>query len=266
MITIANVSLAYGKSTIIKNVSCTIPPKAVTVIVGPNGCGKSTLLKGMARQLNLQKGQISLAGKDIAQYAAKAFARQLAFLPQSNRCPDGVTVRQLVALGRYPYQSLFQQNSPEDVRIVEEALAGCHVTELANSPIAQLSGGQQQKAWLAMIVAQTTDVLLLDEPTSALDLGHQMDVANLIRAFAAGGKTIVVVLHDWYLASLIADHILVLKDGQLRTSGAPADVVTSELIEELYGIPSRVIEDPDNKVPIVLRRLGTTFLPPKQRY
>lgn len=255
MIKATDVCLGYGDQQIIHSVSCRIPSRAVTVIVGPNGCGKSTLLKGIARQLPLRSGTVTCQDQSIAAYDKRSFARTLAFLPQKNRSPEGVTVRQLVGLGRYPYQSLFQRTSQEDIDKTAYAMDVCHVTHLAERPVAQLSGGQQQKAWLAMIVAQDTGVLLLDEPTSALDLGHQMDVANLIKGFALAGKTIVVVLHDWYLASLIADHLLVLHEGKLLTSGAPREVITSELIATLYGIPSRIMADPDNGVPIVLRRI-----------
>lgn len=256
MIKASELCLSYGRDYVLRGVSCTIPERAVTVITGPNGCGKSTLLKGMARQLPIAKGAITLADKPLGDFEKKDFARTLAFLPQKNRSPDGVTVRQLVALGRYPYQSLFQRESAEDRAKTQYALDICHVAELVDRPVAELSGGQQQKAWLAMIVAQDTGVLLLDEPTSALDLGHQMAVAELIRSFAAAGKTIVVVLHDWYLAALVADHLIVLNEGKLLTSGTPQQVVTSELIRTLYGIDSTVIEDPDNGVPIVLKRLN----------
>lgn len=255
MIEATELCLSYGREHIIRQVSCAIPSRAVTVITGPNGCGKSTLLKGMARQLPIAEGAITLADRPIAAFDKKDFARSLAFLPQKNRSPDGVTVRQLVALGRYPYQSLFQRESAEDRAKTQYALEVCHVAHLADRQVTELSGGQQQKAWLAMIVAQDTGVLLLDEPTSALDLGHQMDVAELIRRFAAAGKTIVVVLHDWYLAALIADHLIVLNDGKLLTSGTPQQVVTRELIHQLYGIDCEVIADPGNGVPIVLKRL-----------
>lgn len=253
MIHAAHVRLDYGAESIIHDLCCTIPAEAVTVIMGPNGCGKSTLLKGLARQLPLRQGEVRLGGKSIEGFGSKAWARQLAYLPQTNRCPAGITVGQLAALGRFPYQSLLKRPSAEDAAITADALSQCHVTDMADQQVATLSGGQQQKAWLAMVVAQDTEVMLLDEPTSALDLGHQRDVAHIIRSFAKKGKTIVAVLHDWYLAAAIADHLLVLKDGRLITSGTPQEVITAELIQTLYGMPCRIINDPDNGTPIVLR-------------
>lgn len=253
MIQATHLRLDYGAESIIHDLCCTIPAKAVTVIMGPNGCGKSTLLKGFARQLPLREGEVRLGDKAIEDFGSKAWARQLAYLPQTNRCPSGITVGQLAALGRFPYQSLLKRPSAEDAAITAAALSQCHVTDIAEQQVATLSGGQQQKAWLAMIVAQDTEVMLLDEPTSALDLGHQRDVAHIIRSFAEQGKTIVAVLHDWYLAAAIADHLLVLKDGQLVTSGTPQDVITADLIQTLYGMPCRIINDPDSGTPIVLR-------------
>ncbi|MGQ4880572.1 ABC transporter ATP-binding protein [Billgrantia sp. LNSP4103-1] len=238
-------TLCHGRATVIDRLAFTLPAGQVTAIVGPNGCGKSTLLAGLSRLHAPSQGSVLLDGQDIQRLPARELARRLALLPQEAIAPEGLTVAELVRFGRQPHQGWIRQWSAEDQRVVREALAAADVMELAERPLDTLSGGQRQRAWIAMTIAQQTPLLLLDEPTSALDLGHQIEVFELVRRLAASGRTVVLVLHDLASACRYADHLLALRSGQLVAAGPPSEVVTTDLVRQLYGIDCTLITDPD---------------------
>ncbi|WP_417311752.1 ABC transporter ATP-binding protein [Ectopseudomonas khazarica] len=244
-------SMGYAQSLIIDTLNLTIPSGQVSAIVGPNGCGKSTLLAGLARLHKPSAGSVLLDGKAIGSLPSREAARRLALLPQDASAPDGLTVSELIRFGRQPHQSLLRQWSEEDQAIVDAALAAADLVELADRPLESMSGGQRQRAWLAMAIAQTTPLLLLDEPTSALDLGHQIEVFELIRELAAAGKTIVMVLHDLSSACRYADHLIAMHQGRIVASGSPNDIVTPQLVERLYGVRCTLLSDPLSGTPVI---------------
>jgi len=240
-----NLSLCYdGGTIVVHELSLRIQPGTITVLVGPNGCGKSTLLRGLSRLLKPASGGVYLSGRDIHAMKARDLARKLGILPQSPTAPDGLTVHELVAQGRYPHQNWFQQWSAEDERIVQDALNTTNLSMFADRPVDTLSGGQRQRAWIAMALAQQTEVLLLDEPTTYLDLAYQMDVLDLLDDLNAEGRTIVMVLHDLNQAARYADTIVAMRGGQILAQGAPEDVMTPENILQVFGLRSEVILDP----------------------
>ncbi|MFT4008871.1 MAG: ABC transporter ATP-binding protein [Nocardioidaceae bacterium] len=255
------VRVEYGSRVVVPDLDLVVPDGQMTVIVGPNACGKSTLLKTLARMLRPAAGAVLLDDRDVHDYRGRAFARVLGLLPQSPTAPDGLTVADLVAKGRYPHQTLLRQWSRADEQAVREALAAANVTDLAERPVDELSGGQRQRVWLAMVLAQETPLLLLDEPTTYLDLPHQLEVLELARRMVQGGRTVVTVLHDLNLAFRYADQLVVMSAGQVVATGAPADVVTAALIEQVYRLPCRIITDPVSGTPLVLPLLGTPHAP-----
>ncbi|MFT3888916.1 MAG: ABC transporter ATP-binding protein [Arachnia sp.] len=244
--------VGYGTRTVLHDVDVVIPEGELTVIVGPNACGKSTLLKALARMLPAQAGRVLLDGAPIGSLAPKAVARRLGLLPQSPTAPDGITVSDLVARGRYPHQNLLRQWSPDDERAVLDALVAANVADLADRSVDELSGGQRQRVWVAMALAQETPLLLLDEPTTYLDVAHQIEVLNLTRRLHREGRTVVLVLHELHLAFRYATHLIVMRDGRVIAEGHPLDVVTPELIEHVYDLPCQVIPDPVTGRPLVL--------------
>lgn len=250
------ISVGYGDRTIISDLDITIGTSELTVIVGPNACGKSTLLRGLARTLPISAGQVELDGQPIGDYAPKEVARRLGMLPQTPIAPDGIVVRDLVARGRYPHQGMFRQWSTADEAAVTEAMERARVADLADRSVSQLSGGQRQRVWIALALAQQTPILLLDEPTTYLDLSHQIEVLNLTRELHRDGITVVLVLHELNLAFRYATHLVVMKDGQIVIEGRPSDIVTAELIESVYGLPCRIIKDPESHTPLVIPLYG----------
>lgn len=245
MITLEKLSLSYdGKTIVVHELDLSIEPGTVTALVGPNGCGKSTLLRGISRLLAPAYGSVYLNSKDIHKMKAKDLARQLGILPQSPTAPEGLTVHELVAQGRYPHQSWFQQWSGEDERIVNEALVTTNLTMFADRPVDTLSGGQRQRAWIAMALAQQTDILLLDEPTTFLDLAYQMDVLDLLQSLNLEVSTIVMVLHDLNQAARYADTIVALRGGQIVAQGTPDEIMTVENIFQVFGLKSTIVPDP----------------------
>ena len=251
MITLDKLSLSYDSKTIIvRELDLAIAPGSVTALVGPNGCGKSTLLRGISRLLSPAHGSVCLDGSDIHRMKAKALAKQLGILPQSPSAPEGLTVHDLVAQGRYPHQSWFQQWSGEDERIVNEALATTNLTLFADRPVDTLSGGQRQRAWIAMALAQQTDILLLDEPTTYLDLAYQMDVLDLLGCLNQAGRTIVMVLHDLNHAARYADTIVALRGGQIVAQGTPDEIMTADTIYQVFGLKSTIVTDPVTNTPM----------------
>ena len=246
-----DLSMGYAQTTIIDDLNLIIPSGQVTAIVGPNGCGKSTLLAGLARLHKPSAGQVLLDGKVIGSLPSRDVARRLALLPQDASAPDGLTVSELIRFGRQPHQSLLRQWSEEDQAIVEAALVAADLVDLADRPLESMSGGQRQRAWIAMAIAQATPLLLLDEPTSALDLGHQIEVFELIRQLAAAGKTVVMVVHDLSSACRYADHLIAMHQGHIVASGTPQEIVTPELVEHLYGVRCTLLRDPLSGTPVI---------------
>ncbi|WP_435072908.1 ABC transporter ATP-binding protein [Halorubrum sp. HHNYT27] len=228
---------------IIDGASIAADPGAVTALVGPNGSGKSTLLKGLANQIAPEDGSVLLDGRDVHSMDTKALARKLGLLSQESTSPDGITVEELVHHGRYPHRGFFERTTDEDVRAVDRAveLAGCG--HLRDREVGSLSGGQKQLAWIALVLAQDTDVLLLDEPTTFLDLHHQMEVMEIIETLRDESEvTVVVVLHDIEQAARLADRMVALKEGEIRARGAPEDVVTEELLADVFRVDAEVVE------------------------
>lgn len=248
-----DVRLGYGEREIVRDLSVTVPPGRITVIVGPNACGKSTLLRSMARLLAPTAGAVLLNGRSIQEMPTKEVAAVLGILPQSPTAPEGITVSDLVGRGRYPHQGWFRRWSAEDDEAVAQALLSTDVLELADRPVDELSGGQRQRVWIAMALAQRTDILLLDEPTTYLDASHQLDVLDLLTDLnRERGVTMVAVLHDLNLACRYADHMIAMKGGRILAEGAPVDIVTEELVGEVFGMRCSVIEDPASATPMVV--------------
>ncbi|WP_442816757.1 ABC transporter ATP-binding protein [Streptomyces sp. NBC_01304] len=248
-----NVTLGYDQRIIAEQLSVEIPDNSFTVIVGPNACGKSTLLRALSRMLKPSQGRVLLDGQTIHSMPAKKVARMLGLLPQSSIAPDGITVADLVARGRYPHQGLLRQWSPEDERVVQESMASTGVAELADRYVDELSGGQRQRVWIAMALAQQTPLLLLDEPTTFLDIQHQIDVLDLCAELhEEQGRTLVAVLHDLNHAARYATHLIALKDGKVVAEGAPSEIVTAELVEEVFQLPCQIIDDPETGTPLVV--------------
>lgn len=247
-----DLSLGYGERLIIDRLSVELPAARITAIVGPNGCGKSTLLAGLSRILAPRGGAVLLDGRDMAHTPTREVARRLALLPQDASAPDGLTVEELIQFGRQPYRGLMRQWSAGDAAIVRAALRATRLEALADRPLDALSGGQRQRAWIAMAVAQDTPLLLLDEPTSALDLGHQIEVLDLVRKLAREGKTVVMVIHDLASACRYADHLIAMHNGRIVAQGAPLDVVSEQLVEQLYGVRCTLMREPGTGAPLIV--------------
>ncbi|MFI7608357.1 ABC transporter ATP-binding protein [Micromonospora sp. NPDC049366] len=254
-------TLAYDRRTIAEDLTVAVPDRSFTVVIGPNACGKSTLLRALARMLRPSAGAVLLDGQDIHRRPARQVARTLGLLPQSSIAPDGITVAELVARGRYPHQGLLRQWSREDERVVDESMAATGVADLADRPVDELSGGQRQRVWIAMALAQQTPLLLLDEPTTYLDIAHQIEILDLCaRLHEEQGRTLVAVLHDLNHAARYATHLIAMRDGRVVAAGPPGEVVTADLVAEVFGLPCRVIDDPETGTPLVVpaarRRAG----------
>ena len=247
------VSLGYGDRTVVRGLDLDVPPGRITCIVGANACGKSTLLRSMARLLAPRGGRVLLDGKDLHRLPTRQVARTLGLLPQSPVAPEGIVVADLVSRGRHPHQGMLARWSAEDDAAVAEALEMTGIADLADRPVDELSGGQRQRAWIAMSLAQQTDVLLLDEPTTFLDVCHQVEVLDLLTDLnRQRGTTIVMVLHDLNLAARYADRLIAMSQGRVHAAGEPAEVLTSEVVQEVFGMGSRVIVDPVSLKPLVL--------------
>lgn len=247
------VRLAYDDHVVVQNMDLAIPDGQITVIVGPNACGKSTMLRSLARLLRPSSGQVVLDGEEIHSLPSKEVARRLGLLPQTPIAPEGIIVVDLVARGRTPHQKLFQQWSDADERAVRSALAATGTLDLADRTVDELSGGQRQRVWIAMALAQETDLLLLDEPTTYLDITHQIEVLDLVdRLNQEQGRTVAVVLHDLNLACRYAHHIVMMRDGELVASGEPSAVITAESVRNVFGLECIVIDDPVCNTPLVV--------------
>lgn len=253
ILTTQNLTLAYEGTPIVHDLTLAIPSGRVTVLVGANGCGKSTLLRGLARLLKPVQGTVFLDGKAIAQYSTKAVAQQLGLLPQNPVAPEGLTVKDLVAQGRYPYQNWLQQWSAHDEHYVQQALEITDLVELGDRPLDTLSGGQRQRAWIAMTLAQNTQILLLDEPTTFLDLAHQIEILDLLHHLnREQGRTIVMVLHDLNQACRYADYLVAIKAGQVFAAGAPDTVITKDTVQAVFNLKCQIYPDPIAGTPMCI--------------
>ncbi|MBB3945365.1 iron complex transport system ATP-binding protein [Rhizobium skierniewicense] len=246
-------SAGYGDNLILENLDLTVPSGKITVIVGANACGKSTLLRTMSRLLSPKTGHVLLDGQSIHAIASKKLARTLGLLPQSPIAPEGITVADLVSRGRHPHQGFLSRWTNEDDQAVATALEATKTFELAERAVDELSGGQRQRVWIAMALAQQTELLLLDEPTTFLDISHQIEVLDLLTDLNhSRGTTIVMVLHDLNLAARYADYLVAMADGRLHVMGTPEQVLTEDNIRAVFGLESCIIADPTSGRPIML--------------
>jgi iron complex transport system ATP-binding protein len=247
------VTVGYGGEPVVRDLTLDLPDGLVTTVVGPNGCGKSTLLRTLARLLKPSGGRVRLDGEAIDAASTREVSRRLALLPQSPVAPDGLLVRDLVGRGRHPHQRWFRQWSPDDEQVVEAALRMTDTWDLRDRALDELSGGQRQRAWIAMTLAQDTDLVLLDEPTTFLDLAHQVEVLDLVtRLNRERGRTVVMVLHDLNLAARYSDLVVVMKQGAVVLQAPPREVFTEALLEDVFGLRADVLDDPRSGLPVVV--------------
>ena len=250
---VERVTLGYGDRIVVSSLDLVVPPGRITAIVGANACGKSTLLRAMSRLLAPRAGRVVLDGKELHRLPTRQVAHTLGLLPQSPTAPEGIVVSDLVARGRHPYQRVLSRWTAEDDEAVTRALELTQTVNLADRPVDELSGGQRQRVWIAMTLAQQTDILMLDEPTTFLDVSHQIEVLDLLTDLNRDrGTTVVMVLHDLNLAARYADHLVAMADGAIHALGNPADVLTSETVQAVFGLPCQVIDDPVSKRPLVV--------------
>jgi iron complex transport system ATP-binding protein len=248
-----DLTVGYGERTVIEGLDLLVPPGRISAIVGANACGKSTLLRSMSRLLAPREGRVLLDGRAVHRLPAKELARTLGLLPQSPIAPEGITVSDLVGRGRHPHQGVFTRWKKEDDAAVAAALEATQTTELAERAVDELSGGQRQRVWIAMALAQQTDLLLLDEPTTFLDVSHQIEVLDLLTDLnRSRGTTVVMVLHDLNMAARYADHLIALASGRVHASGLPDDVLTEGTVRAVFGLDCRVIPDPTSGRPLML--------------
>lgn len=246
--------IGYGGEPIVRDLDLIVEAGRITALVGPNGCGKSTVLRALARLLPAARGTILLDGADIASMSSREVARRLGILPQEPVAPAGITVAELVWRGRHPHRRIGQRPTRADEIAIAEALVRTGTAALAERPVESLSGGQRQRVWIAMALAQQTGILLLDEPTSYLDVAHQLEVLDLLTDLRDAGTTVLMVLHDLGQAARYADTVVAMREGRVVTSGPVREVVTAELLRDVFGVTARVIEDPDTGAPLVLVR------------
>lgn len=249
------ISTGYEEKLILEDMNINVPAGKFSVLIGPNGCGKSTLLKSFARLLKPTKGNVLLDGKSIYELPTQHLARQIGLLPQSPIVPAGITVADLVARGRFPYQNLFGQLGKEDYEAISCAMEAMGIMDLADKNVDSLSGGQRQRVWIALVLAQNTDILLLDEPTTYLDIAYQVEILDCLAKLNKARKTtIVAILHDINLSIRYADHIFAMKKGKLIAEGNPKDIITPDLMQTIYGMDSTIINDPETGDPYVIPR------------
>ncbi|MEC9483066.1 MAG: ABC transporter ATP-binding protein [Halomonas sp.] len=257
----------YESRRVLDGVDIAVAEGKLTVLLGPNGSGKSTLLKTLARTLIPDSGRVYLDGKDIHRCNTREVAQRLGMLPQGPAAPEGLTVKQLVGMGRFPHQRLWRQDAEQDARAIREAMAYTDVTDFAERNVDALSGGQRQRCWIAMVLAQQTDLILLDEPTTFLDLKVQVDLLELLSRLAHDhGRTLLLVLHDLNLAAAYADHLVMMRDGRIVTRGTPPDVFTAENLKRVFDLDAHVIKDPETGCPLCVphkrhRRLAQATSP-----
>ncbi|WP_099469692.1 ABC transporter ATP-binding protein [Konateibacter massiliensis] len=253
MLSAEKIVAGYDKKVIIDGIEVSIPSNKISVIIGANGCGKSTLLKTFSRLIKPEEGNIVLDGKSITSYPSKTLAQTLGLLPQSPVVPEGITVFDLICRGRFPYRTLLKSMNKSDFEAVEEAMEIMGITELANRNADELSGGQRQRVWIALALAQQTDILLLDEPTTFLDIAYQVEILDLLTELnRKKGTTIVMVLHDINLSARYADYLFAIRSGKLVVEGTPKEIISPELIQEIFGLNCTVIEDPVSLSPLIV--------------
>lgn len=249
-------NVGYGDDQVIEGLSLDVLDGGLTTIIGPNGCGKSTLLKAMARVLPARRGQVLLDGSPVHDMPTRDVAKVMALLPQGPVAPEGLRVRELVAQGRFPHQSLIRQWSREDAFAVERAMQATDTAQFANRPVEALSGGQRQRVWIAMVLAQDTPILLLDEPTTFLDLKVQIDLMTLLRRVAnEEGRTLVVVMHELNVATAFADRLVMMKNGSVIAVGPVEDVFTEANLATVFGLNARVLTDDETGRPVCVPRI-----------
>ncbi|HZT93000.1 MAG TPA: ABC transporter ATP-binding protein [Gaiellaceae bacterium] len=247
----SDLALHYEDVVVARNLSIEIPDGQISALIGPNGSGKSTLLRALARLLKPKAGEVILDGKAITTYTTKEVARRLAILPQVLISPESITVEELVAFGRFPQRRSVGGMRAEDRQAIEWALEVTATADLRDRPVDHLSGGQRQRAWIALVLAQGTDLILLDEPTTFLDIAYQLEVLELLRHLnEAEGKTIVMVLHDVNMACEYSRRLFALRDGRLVAQGDPREVLKAELIREVFGIDAHILEHPTSGAPL----------------
>lgn len=248
-----NIKAGYGDRNILNSVNISIPQNKISVILGSNGSGKSTMLKTFCRLIQPTDGYIELDNKHLNSLKTKDIAKAIGLLPQNSVAPEGITVAELVSRGRFPYRKFMTPLSKEDYAAVAEAMEAMKITELADRSIDELSGGQRQRVFIALALAQQTDILFLDEPTTFLDIAYQIEILDLLKDLNQKKKTtIIMVLHDINLSSKYADYIFAMKNGNLIKEGTPNEIVTPEIIQEIYGIQSVVINDPISNSPMII--------------
>ena len=247
------VKIGYGDTTIINNLDVEVPDGKVTSIIGPNGCGKSTLLKALSRLLSIKDGAIHLDGQSIHAQSTKEIAKKIAILPQSPEVADGLTVGELVSYGRFPHQKGFGRLTAEDKKEIDWALSVTGTSEFRHRSINDLSGGQRQRVWIAMALAQRTDIIFLDEPTTYLDICHQLEILELVQKLnKEQGCTIVMVLHDINQAIRFSDHLIAMKEGNIVANGTTQEVLTKDILEKVFNIDVVLDEDPLTGKPLLV--------------
>ena len=252
---IKDLTVGYGENTVLQGLNLALPKGAITAIIGPNACGKSTLMRAMTRLLVPQSGQVLLDGVPIHTMAPRKLARRMGLLPQTPIAPEGISVLDLVSRGRHPHQGLFGRWRAEDDAAVAEALELTGTSDLAERMVGDLSGGQRQRVWIAMALTQQTDVLLLDEPTTYLDINHQLEVLDLLTELnRSRGTTIVMVLHELNLAARYADLLVAIRDGCIHAAGSAQDILTEEMLSQVFGLNAKVIPDPVSGNPMMIPR------------
>ncbi|WP_150462453.1 ABC transporter ATP-binding protein [Nesterenkonia ebinurensis] len=249
---VQDATIGYDKRSISHDLSVQIPDESFTVIIGPNACGKSTLLRALSRLLKPSSGQVILDGQTITAYKSKEVARKVGLLPQTSVAPDGITVADLVARGRFPHQSFIKQWSRDDETAVYQAMEATGITELSHRLVDELSGGQRQRVWVSVALAQQTEILLLDEPTTFLDITHQIELLELFTDLHQQGHTLVAVLHDLNHAARYATYMIAMRHGDIITQGTPEHVVTQETIKQVFDLDCRVVPDPVAGTPQVV--------------
>ena len=254
-INIDKLSINYGSKSVIRQLNLSVKQGAITALIGPNGCGKSTLLKCISRLITPTHGSVTLADStDVHQYPSKAIAKRLALLGQSSQIPEGIDVKTLVAYGRAPYLNQFGLLRESDHQQISLAMQQAGVEDLADCYLDQLSGGQLQRVWIALVLAQDTDILLLDEPTTYLDISHQYDLLELLITLNRNGKTIVIVMHDLNQACRFADELIVMKQGEIINQGTPKLVFTEQLLKDVFDFDAIVIDDPQSHTPMSIAK------------
>jgi iron complex transport system ATP-binding protein len=245
--------IGYGDRLIIKNLNITIPDKKITAIIGSNGCGKSTLLKAITRIIAHQSGSVLLDGKEITKENTRSLAKKMAILPQTPEGAAGLTVGELISYGRFPYQSGFGRLTKKDYEIIDWALEVTGTADYKSLSIDTLSGGQRQRVWIAMALAQETDIIFLDEPTTYLDMAHQLEVLELLQKLNhEQNRTIIMVLHDLNQAARFADYIIALKDGEVVKAGISEEIIVPEVLREVFQIDAVISRDPRTNKPICI--------------